>query len=85
MGAFHYTKLTGQRTRDQPLKNGTTYSDRRNLLPFSRAVLSKTKMEDLSVLLLGEDSEESEILNELVEESDDLLLLVLHLALCEEI
>lgn len=32
-------------------------------------------MEDLSVLLLGEDSEESEILNELVEESDDLLLL----------
>ena len=32
-------------------------------------------MEDLSVLLLGEDSEESEIPNELVEESDDLLLL----------
>ena len=31
-------------------------------------------MEDLSVVLFGEDSEESEILYELVEESDDLLL-----------
>lgn len=43
--------------------------------PFSRAVLCKTKMEDLSVVLFGEDSEESEIFNELVEESDELLLL----------
>ena len=43
--------------------------------PFSRAVLCKTKMENLSVVLFGEGSEESEILNELVEESDDLLLL----------
>ena len=35
--------------------------------------LSNTnKMEDLSVGLFGEDSEESEILYELVEESDDL-------------
>ena len=32
-------------------------------------------MEDLSVVLFSEDSEESEILYELVEDSDDLLLL----------
>ena len=32
-------------------------------------------MEDLSVVLYGEDSEESEILYEFLEESDDLLLL----------
>ena len=42
--------------------------------PFSRAVLYKTKMEDFSVVLIGEGSEELEILNELVEESDDLLV-----------
>ena len=27
VGTYHYTKLTAQRTRDQPLKNGMTYSD----------------------------------------------------------
>ena len=45
-------------------------------IPHSPAgFLCKTKMENLSVVLFGEDSEESKILYELVEESDGMLLL----------
>lgn len=45
-------------------------------IPHSPAgFLCKTKMENLSVVLFGEDSEESKILYELVEESHAMLLL----------
>ena len=34
MGAFHYMIPTGQRPPDRPLNNGTTFSDRSDLLHF---------------------------------------------------
>ena len=33
-GAFHYMIPTGQRPPDRPLNNGTTFSDRSDLLHF---------------------------------------------------